>query len=61
MKYDSWTDYKWFLLGAALTSSKVFWAGEGNSNKQLKTNVSQDGSVASLSYTTSTNSEGERS
>lgn len=52
MKYDSWDDYKWFILGAALTSSKVFWTGEGDSNKQLKTSVSSDGSVASLSYTT---------
>ena len=54
MKYDSWDDYKWFLLGAALTSSKVFWTGEGNSNKQLNTSISSDGSVASLSYTNPT-------
>ena len=60
MKYDSWDDYKWFILGAALASSKIFWTGEGNSNKQLKTSVSSDGSVASLSYTTSNNSGGEQ-
>lgn len=58
MKYDSWSDYKWFLLGAALTSSKVFWTNEGNSNKQLKTSVSKDGKVASLGYKTSAKSGG---
>ena len=55
MKYDSWSDYKWFLFGAALTGSKVLWAGEGTSNKQLKTSVSSDGKVATLSYTTTDN------
>lgn len=59
MKYDSWDDYKWFLLGAALASSKVFWTGDGNSNKHLKTDISSDGKVASLSYTTSTDGRSE--
>ncbi len=50
MKYDSWGDYKWFLLGAALTSSKVLWTNEGNSNKGLKAKISKDGTIASISY-----------
>lgn len=50
MKYDSWSDYKWFVLGAALTSSKIFWEGTGESNKQIKNDISNDGSVASLKY-----------
>lgn len=51
MKYDSWEDYKWFILGAALTSSKVFWTNKGNSNKQLKTSLEKEGKVASFKYT----------
>jgi len=54
MKYESWDDYKWFLLGCALTSSKVFWSNTGDTNKELIPTVSADGSVGSVSYVAST-------
>lgn len=48
MKYDTWDEYKWFLLGAALVNSKFFWDAKGEINKGVITNVSSDGSVGSI-------------
>lgn len=48
MKDSTYEDYKWFIMGASLVASKVFWTKEGNSNKKLITSVSQDGTVASI-------------
>ena len=51
MKYDSWEDYKWFLLGVAITSGAAVWKKNGESNKKLKASVSDDESVISVTYT----------
>ena len=54
MKVASWPDYKWFIFGAALMTSKVFWDNEGATNKQIVSSASTDGSVVTLGYTTPT-------
>lgn len=55
MKYDSWDDFLYFIIGASIASGRVFWVGEeGETNKYLnntETNlsISRDGNVATLS------------
>lgn len=37
MKYDSYNDYIYFIMGASIASGRGFWVGsEGDSNKNLK-------------------------
>lgn len=49
MKYDSYDDFKFFILGASITSGRVFWVGEeGNTNKSVSCSLSNDGKVASI-------------
>lgn len=46
LKYDSWDDYFYFVVGASLAAGRVFWVGsEGDSNKQLKNNSNNNVSV----------------
>ena len=52
MKYSSYDDYKWFLLGCAITAGEIFWKGEGSTNKGLTTEVSEDGTVINISSET---------
>ena len=49
MKYSSWDDYKWFVLGASLASSGVLWSGKGQSNKEIKASLNEDNSILSFS------------
>lgn len=55
LKYDSWDDFLYFIIGASIASGRVFWVGEdGETNKYLnntETNlsISRDGNVATLS------------
>ena len=55
MKYDSYDDYIYFIMGASIASGRVFWVGEdGNTNKGLKdtsilTSMSRDGRVVTIS------------
>lgn len=56
MKYDSYSDFIYFIMGASIASGRVFWVGdEGSTNKKIKTNteisssISKDGNVARLS------------
>lgn len=55
MKYDSWDDFIYFIVGASIASGRVFWVGEdGNTNKGLSgtetsAKISRDGKVATLS------------
>lgn len=44
LKYDSWDDFMYFVVGASLAAGRVFWVGsEGDSNKALKNE--SDGTV----------------
>ena len=44
LKYDSWDDFMYFVVGASLAAGRVFWVGsEGASNKALKNE--SDGTV----------------
>lgn len=37
LKYDSWDDFMYFVVGASLAAGRVFWVGsEGGTNKALK-------------------------
>ena len=56
MKYDSYNDFRYFVMGASIASGRMFWVGEeGSTNKGIKNNteitssVSKDGNVAKLS------------
>lgn len=51
MKTGSWDDYKWFLLGLAIMGSKYLWEGNGESNKNLRIKLSDNG-IASITYDT---------
>ena len=56
MKYDSWTDFKYFVMGASIAAGRVFWVGEeGTTNKHLdrseteiSTSISSDGKVGTV-------------
>lgn len=53
MKYDSYEDYSCFIMGASIAASRVFWTGEGSTNKgpvNIVEGISKDGKVASLSF-----------
>lgn len=59
MKYDSYNDFKYFIMGASIASGRMFWVGEeGSTNKGIKTDkeiissISKDGNVAKLSMRT---------
>ena len=56
MKYDSYNDFMYFIMGASIASGRMFWVGEeGSTNKKIKSDselissVSKDGTVARLS------------
>lgn len=56
MKYDSYNDFMYFIIGASIASGRMFWVGEeGSTNKKIKSDselissVSKDGTVARLS------------
>lgn len=55
LKYDSWDDFLYFIVGASIASGRVFWVGEdGKTNKGLNdtetsASISRDGNVATLS------------
>ena len=55
MKYDSWDDYIYFIIGASIASGRMFWVGDdGKTNKGLyntetSASISRDGKVATLS------------
>lgn len=56
MKYDSYNDFIYFIMGASIASGRMFWVGEeGSTNKKIRSNselissVSKDGTVARLS------------
>lgn len=36
MKYDSWDDFKFFIVGASIASGRSFWTGGTDTNKRLK-------------------------
>ena len=59
MKYDSWDDFFYFILGASIASGRSFWVGEnGGSNKKstknskgiqnIQASISKDGRVVRL-------------
>lgn len=38
MKYDSWSDFKFFVVGASLAAGRSIWVGDdGQDNKYIKT------------------------
>ena len=56
MKYDSYNDFMYFIMGASIASGRMFWVGEkGSTNKKIRSNselissISKDGTVARLS------------
>lgn len=56
MKYDSYNDFMYFIIGASIASGRMFWVGEeGSTNKKIRSDselissVSKDGTVARLS------------
>jgi hypothetical protein len=55
LKYDSYDDYIYFIMGASIASGRIFWVGEdGKTNKGLKdtdisTSLSRDGRVITIS------------
>ena len=56
MKYDSYNDFIYFIMGASIASGRMFWVGEeGSTNKKIRSDselissVSKDGTVARLS------------
>ena len=56
MKYDSYNDFIYFIIGASISSGRMFWVGEeGSTNKKIRSDselissVSKDGTVARLS------------
>ena len=56
MKYNSYNDFMYFIMGASIASGRMFWVGEeGSTNKKIRSNselissVSKDGTVARLS------------
>ena len=56
MKYDSYNDFMYFIMGASIASGRMFWVGEdGSTNKKIRSDselissVSKDGTVARLS------------
>lgn len=63
MKYDSWDDFIYFIIGASIASGRVFWVGEdGKTNKGLNSTetsarISRDGNVATLSVRRVENNE----
>ena len=56
MKYDSYNDFMYFIMGASIASGRMFWVGEeGSTNKKIRSDselissISKDGTVARLS------------
>lgn len=55
MKYDSWDDFIYFVIGASIASGRMFWVGDdgktnkGLSNTETSAKISRDGKVATLS------------
>lgn len=53
MKYDSYEEYSYFVLGASIAAGRVFWTKDGDTNKGpilITESTSRDGSVASVSF-----------
>lgn len=57
MKFDSYDDYKYFILGASISSGRIFWSGEYGSNKGIKAedvnidyNISKDGNILTMKH-----------
>lgn len=41
--------FNWFVIGASITSGRVFWVGEnGETNKTFKGSLSSDGKMVSI-------------
>lgn len=36
MKYDTWEDFRFFILGASIAAGRTFWTNTGESNKSTK-------------------------
>lgn len=57
MGKNSIDNHKWFIIGAALSGNIKFWTGEGNTNKKIKVNFSEDNRTAILTAEEVNNSE----
>lgn len=52
MKYDTWNDYFYFIVGASLASGRQFWTGDsdsGQNKKLVNSNVNNDINITKVS------------
>lgn len=51
VKYDSFDDYFFFILGASIAAGRSIWVDKGASTKYLKASVNSEKSLVSLVMT----------